>query len=53
MYIVKASSIKTDAGIKFKGAVISELDFNNKAVFKLLIKDKLIESKKTTKKEES
>lgn len=53
MYIVKVSSIKTDAGIKFKGDVISELDFNNKASFKLLIKDKLIEAKKTTKKEES
>jgi hypothetical protein len=52
MYIVKASSIKTDAGIKLRGAVISELDFNNKAVFKLLIKDKLIECKKTNKKEE-
>lgn len=54
MYIVKASSIKTDAGIKLKGAVISELDFNNKAVFKLLIEKKLIEeAKKTSKKEES
>lgn len=53
MYIVKESSIKTDAGIKYKGDVISESDFNNKASFKLLIKDKLIESKKTTKKEES
>lgn len=53
MYIVKVSSIKTDAGIKLKGAVISESDFNNKAVFKLLIKDKLIEVKKATKKEES
>ena len=53
MYIVKASSIKTDVGIKFKGAEISELDFNNKASFKLLIKDKLIEVKKTFKKEES
>lgn len=53
MYIVKASSIKTDAGIKLKGDVISELHFNNKAVFKLLIKDKLIETKKTSKKEES
>ena len=37
MYIVKASSIKTDTGIKLKGAVISESDFNNQAVFKLLI----------------
>ena len=53
MYIVKVSSIKTDAGIKLKGAVISESDFNNQASFKLLIKDKLIESKKTTKREES
>jgi hypothetical protein len=53
MYIVKASSIKTDAGIKLRGVVISESDFNNKAVFKLLIKDKLIETKKTSKKEES
>ena len=53
MYIVKASSIKTDTGIKFKGDVISELDFNNQASFKLLIKDKLIESKTATKKEES
>ena len=53
MYIVKASSIKTDAGIKFKGDVISELDFNNQASFKLLIKDKLIEAKKTNKTKES
>jgi len=53
MYIVKASSIKTDAGIKLKGNLISESDFNNKAVFKLLIKDKLIEVKKATRKEES
>jgi len=54
-YIVKVPSIKTDTGIKFKGDVISELDFNNKAVFKDLGKliDKLIdkEAKKTTKKE--
>lgn len=54
MYIVKASSIKTDAGIKFKGAVISKSDFNNKEIFKLLIEKQLIEkAKKTTKKEES
>ena len=53
MYIVKASSIKTDTGIKLKGAVISKFDFNNPASFKLLIKDKLIEAKKTIKKEES
>lgn len=54
MYIVKASSIKTDTGIKLKGAVISESHFNNKAVFQLLIDKKLIEkAKKTTKKEES
>ncbi len=53
MYIVKVSSIKTDVGIKLKGDVISESDFNNQASFKLLIKDKLIESKKTTKREES
>jgi len=54
MYIVKASSIKTDTGIKLKGDVISELDFNNKAIFELLIEKKLIEkAKKTTKKEES
>lgn len=54
MYIVKASSIKTDAGIKLKGVVISESHFNNKAVFELLIKKELIEkAKKTTKKEES
>jgi len=53
MYIVKVSSIKTDAGIKYKGNLISKSDFNNKASFKLLIKDKLIEAKKTTKKEES
>lgn len=53
MYIVKASSIKTDVGIKFKGDSISDVDFNNKASFKLLIKEKLIETKKTIKKEES
>lgn len=53
MYIVKVSSIKTDTGIKLKGAEISELDFKNQASFKLLIKDKLIEAKKTIKKEES
>ena len=53
MYIVKASSIKTDTGIKLKGAVISESHFNNKAVFKLLIEKKLIEVKKASKKEES
>ena len=47
-YIVKMPSIKTDTGVKFKGDAISELDFNNKASFKLLIKDKLIESKKTS-----
>ena len=53
MYIVKASSIKTDAGIKLKGAVISESHFNNKAVFKLLIEKKLIEVKKAIKTKES
>jgi hypothetical protein len=54
MYIVKASSIKTDTGIKLKGAEISESDFNNQAIFELLIEKKLIEkAKKTTKKEES
>jgi hypothetical protein len=53
MYIVKVGSIKADTGIKYRGDAISELDFNNKASFKLLIKGKLIESKKTTKKEES
>ncbi len=53
MYIVKAASIKTDTGIKFKGDVISELDFNIQASFKLLIKDKLIEAKKTIKTKES
>lgn len=55
MYIVKTSSIKTDTGIKYKGNAISELDFNNQASFKLLIKEKLIEVKaqKTIKKEES
>ncbi len=54
MYIVKVSSIKTDAGIKLKGAVISESDFHNKAVFKLLIENELIEKvKKTNKTKES
>lgn len=54
MYIVKASSIKTDTGIKLKGAVISKLDFNNKEIFQLLLEKELIEkAKKTTKKEES
>ncbi len=54
MYIVKASSIKTDTGIKLKGAVISELDFNNQASFKDLVNKKLIvKESKTTKKEES
>lgn len=54
MYIVKTSSIKTDTGIKFKGVEISKSDFNNQAIFKLLIEKELIEkAKKTTKKEES
>lgn len=53
MYIVKVGSIKTDTGIKYRDDLISETDFNNKAIFKLLIKDKLIEVKKATKKEES
>jgi len=53
-YIVKVSSIKTDAGIKFKGDVISELDFNNKAVFQDLVDKKLIvKESKTTKQKES
>lgn len=54
MYIVKASSIKTDVGIKIKGAVISKFDFNNQAVFQDLVDKKLIVKKSTTtKKEES
>ena len=53
MYIVKVGSIKTDTGIKYRDDLISESDFNNKAIFKLLIKDKLIESKKTNKTKES
>ena len=55
MYIVKASSIKTDAGIKYKGNLISESDFNNKASFKHLVDKELIvkEAKKTTKQKES
>lgn len=54
MYIVKVSSIKTDAGIKLKGDVISKSDFNNQAIFELLIENELIEKvKKTNKTKES
>jgi hypothetical protein len=53
MYIVKVGSIKADTGIKYRGDVIAVTDFSNKAIFKLLIKDELIEAKKTSKKEES
>ena len=45
MYIVKASSIKTDTGIKLKGAVISQLDFNSQASFKDLVDKKIIGKK--------